>query len=382
MSLKLIQTRFQCLALMVTLVALAACGPIQGGTSGEGGGITEEDRVYALVETEASVARLAQAARDLGYTPEAGQQLSGLGLWMVPIDVPSDVTGLEAINALEASVPEATVGVNHAYRLQITGPANGSILNFANDLIAWPEETCTARRRVGLIDGQVDGMSRALAGAVVRAEQFVDVPNAEGARHGSEVAAVLADPTRLRGLELYSANVVGSDPSGSPVAGAAEMVQALDWMAASQVTVVSVSLAGPYNKLLDLAVNSALDQGVRIVAAVGNSGPRAEPQYPAAFPGVIAVTAIDARERIFRNAVRGPHVDLAAAGVDIFVPTGETGRFVSGTSVAAPLVAASLAAQERLDPEALFVSARDLGPEGKDAVFGHGLLQASGVCSG
>ncbi len=368
--------------LLLFIVLLSSCGPINGGASGSGGGVTEEGRVYALVHEEAAVARVAQAARALGYTPETAQQLTALGLWMVPVDLPSPVTGSEAIQAIEASVPEATVGVNHAYRLQVTGPAHGSLMNFANTLIAWPNEPCRARRKIGLIDGPVDASIGALKTVDVRAARFVGTDNPEAARHGTEVAAILSDPTRLQNVELYSANVVASDPTGDPVAGAAEMVQALDWLASSDVKIVSVSLAGPYNKLLDLAVKAASARGVQIVAAVGNSGPSAAPQFPAAFPDVVAVTAVDARERIFRSAGRGTHVDIAAAGVDVFVPTGANGRFVSGTSVATPMVAASLAAQDRLDPKALFAAARDLGPRGKDTVFGHGLLQAASVCGG
>lgn len=382
MPLALILSRVKTVLALGFLTAIAACGPISGQPAGGGGGVTEDGRVYALIEGADAATRLGQAARDLGYSPEPGMRLSGLGLWMVPIDLPSAVTGSEAIQALELSVPGATVGVNHAYRLQITGSAQRSNLNFANSLIAWPEQACAARHRVGLIDGPVGALGPSLGDLTLRQESFVQDANAQAARHGSDVAAILADPTRLRGLELFSANVVGSDSTGAPIAGAAQMVQAIDWLAAADVSVVSVSLAGPYNKLLEVAVRSAVAQDMVIVAAVGNLGPRAAPQYPAAFDGVVAVTAIDARERIFRNAVRGPHVDLAAAGVDVFVSAGDEGRFVSGTSVAAPLVAASLAAQNSADPDALFSDARDLGVGGKDPVFGHGLLQASRVCGG
>jgi hypothetical protein len=96
------------------------------------------------------------------------------------------------------------------------------------------------------------------------------------------------------------------------------------------------------------------------------------------------VTAVDREERIFRYANRGDHVDFAALGVDLKVADNGAGwRIESGTSMASPHVAVVVA--RMLHPErmahdalvsALTASAEDLGREGFDPVFGHGLLTA------
>ena len=46
----------------------------------------------------------------------------------------------------------------------------------------------------------------------------------------------------------------------------------------------------------------ALNRDIILVAAAGNAGPYAEPLYPAALVGVVAVTAVDDRNRIYRQA--------------------------------------------------------------------------------
>ena len=149
---------------------------------------------------------------------------------------------------------------------------------------------------------------------------------------------------------------------------------------------VNVSLAGPYNKILDRGLAAAAERGMVVVAAAGNDGDAAPPRYPAAFDYAIAVTAVDAALEPYDRAPRGEHIDVAAPGVDVFVPAG---GYMTGTSVAAPFVTAAIAA----DPEAvglgpldvrrhLLAAARDLGPAGRDATFGAGLATAPPGCPG
>ena len=151
---------------------------------------------------------------------------------------------------------------------------------------------------------------------------------------------------------------------------------------------VNLALAGPYNKLLDLAVERASARGLILVAAVGNAGPGSGALYPAGFDGVIAVTAIDAERRIYRRAVRGAHVDVAAPGVDIMVRSDRGTRFVTGTSIATPFVTARLAADPSLANirevsavrERLAATAAELGPLGHDTTYGYGLAMAADIC--
>lgn len=111
------------------------------------------------------------------------------------------------------------------------------------------------------------------------------------------------------------------------------------------------------------------------------------PRYPAAYEGVVGVTAVDARDGVYRRAGRGLHVDLAARSVDVSVAAPGSGYTQkSGTSFAAPQVAAALAKTlNRPDPQsaraafdAVAASAPDRGDNGKDPVYGLGVYRAGG----
>ncbi len=78
------------------------------------------------------------------------------------------------------------------------------------------------------------------------------------------------------------------------------------------------------------------------VAAAGNGGPKEKSPYPAAYPGVIAVAAVDAEARPWAGGTRGEYILFAAPGVDVWLPVGQ-GRYFTGTSYAAAFVTAWVA---------------------------------------
>lgn len=136
------------------------------------------------------------------------------------------------------------------------------------------------------------------------------------------------------------------------------------------------------------AIAYALGHDVVVVAAAGNGGASSGIQYPAAFPGVIAVTSCSRAYRSSSFSGRGPEADLVAPGEDILAywataeEWGLTGQ--SGTSFATPLVAGAaallLSGCPDLTPSqveaCLEGAATDLGASGFDWSFGNGLLNA------
>jgi subtilisin family serine protease len=233
---------------------------------------------------------------------------------------------------------------------------------------------------MGLVDGSVAASRPALTDARLTQRAFAP-GGARTTAHATAVASLMVGARGIApGAALEVADVYGPTAGG----GSAEAIAAgLAWLARERVPVISISLVGPPNLLLGAAVQALVARGHLVVAAVGNDGPAAPPLYPAAYPGVIAVTGVDARRRVLPEAGRGSHVDFAAPGADI-TAAGLSGGFVTvrGTSFAAPLVAAQLArllpapdpAGAKAAVEALGRQAVDLGPPGQDPIYGRGLV--------
>jgi subtilisin family serine protease len=168
------------------------------------------------------------------------------------------------------------------------------------------------------------------------------------------------------------------------------LVAAIEALAERGVRVINMSLSGPANEVLQKAIAAAQAKGIVIVAAAGNNGAGAEPSYPAAYPGVVAVTAVDHELNVYRRATQGSYVDLSAPGVNVWTASAQgSGRLRTGTSYAAPFVSAAagmlLASDPALDAKALQsrleAYTRDLGKPGRDPTFGFGLIQMAGLCA-
>ncbi|WP_254871260.1 S8 family serine peptidase [Pseudooceanicola sp. HF7] len=344
--------------------------------------VVDPREIVALVPDRAAAARLLSGARAEGFTLREQTALAGLGLEMLRLEIPGALGGPGAIAALERIEPLAVAGVNHAYR-----PAASHALEYADALIGWPAVPCRALGPIGMIDTGVDAGLPELSAAVIHSAGFARGAPA-GRLHGSEVASLLADPRRLSGVTLYAASVVGMSARGEQEAGVDSLLEALSWLAGQGVRLVNISLAGPYNKLLDRGIDRAEAHGMTIVAAVGNDGAGAPPRYPAALENVIGVTAVDADRAIYRDAVQGRQVDVAAPGVDVLLKLDGRMVFATGTSIAAPFVTARIASDPGLyDAPAARVRAGlrglsdDLGAPGPDPVFGAGLVKAPPRCA-
>ena len=235
---------------------------------------------------------------------------------------------------------------------------------------------------IGLIDGGV-------AASPLIPDRVTQRGFAKGAPapdpHATAVASLLIGEGAVRGADrgahLFAADVYGRDPAGG---SALAIATALGWMVENRVRVVTISLVGPENGLLSRAVRLAQGKGLTIVAAVGNDGPAAPPAYPASYPGVVAVTGVDRRDKALVEAGRALHLDYAAPGADMLAAApGKGTTRVRGTSFAAPLAAGRLAALMAADgPDAraaLDREAVDLGRKGPDPIYGRGLV--CGACA-
>jgi len=388
------------LSLAVSLACLSACAlsePVPSAAQSPESlasnppRLFEEENVLILLDSEQEANELAINVSRRGYQLIEKRRLNGLGLILLDFQRPAGVTDEIAINDMRAMSPSATVGLDNLYQTQAPYkmPNAAAAQVYANDLLGWPSEGCQAQTAIGIIDGHLSNSVNGLPASNIVRRNFMR-GEASASQHADAVTKLILGPGRLRQATVYSAGVIGTTRSGFTGSGAKEIVLALDWMRTERVPVVNISLAGPHNPLLERAVSQVAEDGMVLVAAVGNEGPDAPPQYPAAFEPVIAVTAIDVEREIYRNAVRGPHVEYAAPGVDIFIESGsERGRFVSGTSFAAPFITALIAA----DPSHSFTSSAsgvrtflnqrtlDLGESGPDPVFGRGMVRVNNACA-
>lgn len=323
---------------------------------------------------------------------------------LVRLRIPSGITLDAARDRARNVAAGAAVDFNHYYRPEQdrTSACEEKGCALMRHLVGWSPEMagpgCSSSVRIGLIDTAINRSHEALSGArleVLRLDAEGAPPS--GAQHGTAVAALLvgAADSRAPGLvplsQLFAVDAFRRSSAGTELASAFDLVRALDELAQRDVRVVNLSLAGPHNDLLEKAVAAMTGpQGTVLIAAVGNAGSSAAPQFPAAYETVIAVTAIDTRRKVYRRAGRGNHVDLAAPGVNVWTAASVAGaRPKTGTSFAAPFVTAAaallLSEQPSLSPRevaaALSRDADDIGTPGKDAIFGWGLLNVRGLCA-
>jgi subtilisin family serine protease len=267
---------------------------------------------------------------------------------------------------------------------------------YPRTLIQWRDDfaACASGVRIGVIDTDVDLGHPTFRGQNITHKSFLSEGRSPSPNwHGTGVLALLAGrpdsgtPGLIDQARFFVASIFFAGNDGQPVTDTVSLLQALDWMKTSGVTVVNMSLAGMDDELIRRRIASLASHGLVFTAAAGNEGPVAEPSYPAAYPQVIAVTAISKQLRIFPFANQGAYVDLAAPGVDIWtaVPDSREG-YRSGTSFAAPFATALLAIQRqgalRLPKEKLldYVKTVTLGATVPNPTFGRGLPQAPAAC--
>jgi hypothetical protein len=304
---------------------------------------------------------------------------------------PSSLT-IEAARARILEIaPAAVVEPNHLYRpVEMPCRANNCP---AFAMIGWsvPPESCRLDPQIGMIDTRINLDHDALSGqAIERLSLLSSGERPSGMVHGTAIAALLVGDAdgRTPGLlpegRLIAVEAFHRDRAGD-AADVFKLARAVDLLAVREVQAVNLSLAGPGNALLERVVAAATESGMILIAAAGNDGPRAPPAYPAAYPGVIAVTAVDTRGRVFRQAGQGEHIAFAAPGVRLWTAASISGgRYRSGTSYAAPFVTAAVAvalSEGELEPagviERLASRSVDLGPAGRDSVFGWGLVRST-----
>ena len=300
------------------------------------------------------------------------------------------VAALAADPRVRASQP------NFLYRpADGTRPRKSALPQYALDLIGADAARASVqsgrRTVVAIIDTGIDATHPDLAGAVRDRFDAVGDGKWEAGAHGTGIAGIIAANGQLLGVApnavLLSVRAFAPGPNGAgDEASSLALVRGLEWANEGHADIVNMSLTGPPDPMLDAAVGQIVAAGVIVVAAAGNDGPDASPAYPAAVPGVIAVTATDQSDGLFAGANHGAYIAVAAPGVDILALTPGGGYgLTTGTSQAAAHVSGVLALLRAIEPDLtpaaalalLGQTAKDLGPPGKDTAFGAGRINAA-----
>jgi serine protease len=214
--------------------------------------------------------------------------------------------------------------------------------------------------------------------------------------HGTHVAGTIAQSTNnsygTAGV-AYEAKLMPLKVLGTGGGTVADIAEAIRFAADNGADVINMSLGGAgESKLMEEAIDYAHDKGVVIIAAAGNANRNAA-SYPARYPKVIGVSALDSA------GVKAPYSNFGA-GVDISAPGGsESGKILQetinprtreasfvgyqGTSMAAPHVAAVAALVKasgvKAPDDVLRVLQQSARPVEEDSLnhFGAGQLDAA-----
>ncbi|WP_342806668.1 S8 family serine peptidase [Alteromonas sp. M12] len=332
-----------------------------------------------------------QTLTGLGAVINSDSTYSGLGLSILRFTIPSHLDSKSALAKHLTQEAFATLDRNHIYTAQSQTPQT------AFDTAHKPinQSLCTTTARIGMIDSAVARTHPAFAKAKITAKSFLTKNLNSPALHGTAVAGVLIGEFNtliplLPQAHLYSAEVFYRQSDYSQGATLSAMIDALNWLVEEKVTVINMSLAGPDNRILNRMITAAIQQGTIIVAAAGNEGPAAQAVYPAGYDEVIAVSAFDNNLKPYRWSNRGDYIDYSALGVNVITAQAMGGLSKeSGTSMAAPVVSAAIACllensknMKQSYRDAVLASlsdqAIDLGPKGRDPIYGIGAIQGIG----
>lgn len=261
---------------------------------------------------------------------------------------------------------------------------------------------------VAVLDTGVDDSHPDLAGSVLPGRDFIGFGARRGerawARHGTAIAGIVAahghGPGREEGVlgiapeaKILPVRVIleGTDKARDQArkSHGTALAQGIRWAADQGADVINLSLGDDSESAHpvageDAAVQYALAKGSVVVASAGNGGEKGDHiSYPAAYPGVIAVTAVDRYGTHASFSTRRWYATVSAPGVDIVIADPDRKYYEGwGTSAASAFVSGAVALVRAAHPELTPVQIKKLladtarnGPRGgRDDAKGYGTV--------
>lgn len=275
--------------------------------------------------------------------------------------------------------PNITIDTKQQYYLDTTG------LRAARNLVALNKDLTIA-----ILDTGVDLTHPDLIDNLVIGTNLIDSKKApqDDQGHGTMVAGIIAstgkDRTGYEGIlpntNIMPIKVMASDGRGD----ALKVSQGIRYAVDNGADIISLSLADVvYSKKMKEEVEYAEEKGVLVVAVTGNGGNPVG--YPAAYPTVLSVGAVDQSDKFASYSNYGPEVDVVAPGTQILAPQLGGGYGAStGTSMAGPQVVGLAALIMSKYPEytpaqirnLIRYSAKTVGTADWNAKTGYGRIDA------
>ncbi|MDQ3387488.1 MAG: S8 family peptidase, partial [Actinomycetota bacterium] len=295
---------------------------------------------------------------------------------------------------LERKPNVASVEYNYERRISYTAndPGLGDQwgLGKASFEWAWNGERGEGAK-IAVLDTGISAGHPDIRGKISAQRDFLEGDQSADDTHGhcTTVAGIAAartdNGTGIAGACPDCQLLVGKVMDGDGIGYDSDIAQAITWSVDSGADVVNLFLGGTADSTISKqAVDYAADKGVVVVAAMGNQGTNS-PEYPAAYPSVVAVASTDRGDERAYNSNFGEWVDVAAPGVEIAstVPGGYS--VWSGTSMAAPHVSAEAALLSASGMNSgsiksrISKTAQDLGFGGRDPYYGAGRIDAGSL---
>nr|WP_306933748.1 type VII secretion-associated serine protease mycosin [Streptomyces luteogriseus] len=229
---------------------------------------------------------------------------------------------------------------------------------------------------VAVLDTGVEADHPDLVGNVLPGKDLVRFGAEPGdrawARHGTAMAGIIAghghgpgDADGVLGIapeaKILPVRVILED--GDPSRAKARstrgnaLAEGIRWAADHGADVINLSLGDDSASAHpepseDQAVQYALKKGVVVVASAGNGGEKGDHiSYPAAYPGVIAATAVDRAGTRASFSTRRWYATVSAPGVDVVIADPDHKYYEGwGTSAAAAFVSGAAALVKAAHP--------------------------------
>ncbi|MGW4029696.1 type VII secretion-associated serine protease mycosin [Streptomyces sp. NPDC004838] len=261
---------------------------------------------------------------------------------------------------------------------------------------------------VAVLDTGVDDQHPDLKESVLPGKDLIGFGASRGdsewALHGTAMAGIIAAHGHGLGNEagvigiapeakILPVRVIleGTDAARQKARGSRSnaLAEGIRWAADQGADVINLSLGDDSESARadsgeDAAVQYALAKGVTVVASAGNGGEKGDHiSYPAAYPGVIAVTAVDRFGNRAPFSTRRWYATVSAPGVDVVIPEPD-GKYYQGwgTSIAAAFVSGAVALVRSAHPgltpaqikQLLIDTAGDSPGAGRDDARGYGMV--------